>query len=531
MPSPINEALIGIRKRAERSEPALLVATFVDVGTLFTQLSTTDNQIIYGRRGTGKTHAFTYLAETRRAGGDVVVYVDMRTIGSTGGLYADSRVPIPERGTRLLVDTMAAVIDGLANWMLVEPSPFESNEEFQRASAALDRIGAAVTEVRVVGEVEAERRSSREEREARGSRVTASLGSGLQLEASQVDEGSRTEIQERRTVQRGEVQQRVHFGELSRALNQLAGALGGRRIWILLDEWAEVPRDLQPFLADMLRRALFPIKQITVKIGAIEHHSELKLSTDDGYIGIDYGTDAAADVNLDDFMVFGSDKARATEFFRTLFFKHIKAVMTAEGGAADAPATPFDMVRRGFTQQNAFAELVRAAEGVPRDAIHIAANAAASAGSSVIGIPDIRQAALTWYQRDKETAVRANGEAYALLLWLIDRVMSGRRVRGFMLEQSIDAEDGALVEKLYDARVLHLVRRGYSGRDEPGVRFNVYVLDYGCYVDLMNTQREPTGFLEEGDSGIEVPPDDLRGLRHSILDLAAFRRHRRESQQ
>lgn len=44
-----------------------------------------------GRRGTGKTHALSYLEAQIRERGDVAVYVDMRTIGSTGGIYGDIR--------------------------------------------------------------------------------------------------------------------------------------------------------------------------------------------------------------------------------------------------------------------------------------------------------------------------------------------------------------------------------------------------------------------------------------------------------
>ena len=522
MPSPLNEALIGIRRRAERSDPALLVETFVDVGTLFSQLSTTDNQIIYGRRGTGKTHAFTYLAETRRKAGDITIYVDMRTIGSTGGLYSDRDLPVAERGTRLLIDTLAAFVDGVTAWLISEPSPLPTDEAFSRASTALDAVAAAVTEVKVVGEVETEHRiakSASSEKQA-GLEARVSLTPDVSPSVSQRNASS--ESDERRLTQRGPVRHRVHFGELARALRGLASALSGRRMWLLLDEWAEVPRELQPLLADMLRRALFPIREITVKIGTIEHHTELKIQTEDGYIGIDYGTDAGADLNLDDFMVFGSDETRATEFFRTLFFKHVRAVMAVEGRQDDYPATEREMTRQGFTQSKAFDELVRAAEGVPRDAIYIAANAAAKANDDPIAIPDIRTAAHSWYERDKEAAVRASPDAYALLLWIVETAIGSRHVRGFLLRQDIGPGDAVLIDKLYDARVLHLVRRGYSARDIPGVRFNVYVLDYGCYVDLMNTQREPTGFLDEADRGIEVPPDDLRGIRHAVLDLDTY---------
>ena len=58
----------------------------MDVGPLFTMLSSEDHQIVYGRRGTGKTHALSYLADEVRRRGDLAVYVDMRTIGSTGGV-------------------------------------------------------------------------------------------------------------------------------------------------------------------------------------------------------------------------------------------------------------------------------------------------------------------------------------------------------------------------------------------------------------------------------------------------------------
>jgi hypothetical protein len=44
---------------------------------------------------------------------------------------------------------------------------------------------------------------------------------------------------------------------------------------------------------------------------------------------------------------------------------------------------------------------------------------------------------------------------------------------------------------LFDLRVLHLVQRGYADKDKPGVRYNIYTLDYGTYVDLMNTTRRP----------------------------------------
>jgi len=93
------------------------------------------------------------------------------------------------------------------------------------------------------------------------------------------------------------------------------------------------------------------------------------------------------------------------------------------------------------------------------------------------------------------------------------------------------ATSAPLLRALFDARVLHVVRRGYSAQDEPGERYDVYVIDYGAYVDLIHTKYEPQGTLPLGMDGggdgeyVEVPWQDLRALRRAILDLEEFRQH------
>ena len=43
-------------------------------------------------------------------------------------------------------------------------------------------------------------------------------------------------------------------------------------------------------------------------------------------------------------------------------------------------------------------------------------------------------------------------------------------------------------------------------------------IDYGCYVDLVNTTKAPIGLFESDDDGfVEVPRDDYRSIRRAIL--------------
>jgi hypothetical protein len=190
-------------------------------------------------------------------------------------------------------------------------------------------------------------------------------------------------------------------------------------------------------------------------------------------------------------------------------------------------------VRRGFTDKRAFDELVRAAEGVPRDAIYIAAKAAYRAGERKISVPDVRVAARAWFQTDKEAALRSRTEAQRLLNWIIDRVIRQKRARGFLVNQK--SASAPLLLTLFDARVLHVVRRGYSAQDEPGERYDVWVIDYGAYVDLINTKSAPEVMLpfddensgNDGNGGdwVDVPIQDLRAIRRAILDVEDFIRN------
>ena len=107
---------------------------------------------------------------------------------------------------------------------------------------------------------------------------------------------------------------------------------------------------------------------------------------------------------------------------------------------------------------------------------------------------------------------------------MIDTVIGQRRARAFLLRTDVADR---LIDALYDARVLHVLKRSVSTHDQPGVRYDVYKLDYGCYVDLISTAKAPAGLLpfdDESGEGrfIDVPPDDYRSIRRAILTLEDF---------
>ncbi|EGX8054587.1 hypothetical protein JHG10_004402 [Salmonella enterica subsp. enterica serovar Infantis] len=313
---------------------------------------------------------------------------------------------------------------------------------------------------------------------------------------------------------------RIHFGEITKLLSNIVSKLPKKELWVLIDEWSEVPMDLQPYLAELLRRILYPISGITVKIAAIAHRCNFLLHDQDTgvRVGIELGSDASSVINLDEYMVFDNDRDAAKTFFKNLLHKHAQAI--DKNSICDIEANLF--INDVFTQPSAFDEYVRAVEGVPRDAINIISLAAQSALENKISIVHVRKSAQKWFQVNKHAALNSKPEAVVLLDKIINEVIGHRKTRGFLISNE---NNNPLIDYLYDMRVIHVLKQGVSARNAIGKKYTLYTLDYGCYVELMSSSSAPLGLIIESDENdelkyIEVPKSDYRSVKNSILDKA-----------
>ncbi|WP_141745033.1 hypothetical protein [Actinomyces sp. HMSC08A09] len=521
----INSALYSIVRRAEKSDNKTLRNTFADSGVTI-PLKSIDNQVIYGRRGTGKTHALRYLESVITSSSDIPVYIDLRTIGSPGTIIGDSGESITQKAQNLLIDLLHMLHDSLLTIVIDDPNLIEDNYFIDK----LDNLVTSITTVSVDGGIE--QRTVTETQDTHGGdlKLHTSLSSaGLKL-GSEYSNSHKTLDEVKRS---GTESVRLNFSDIASALRAISSA-SSRRIWILLDEWSSIPLNIQPIISEFLVRCLCPIPNFTVKIGAIEQESNFRTEINGQSIGIELGADFSADLNLDEFLIYEGHESQSTEFFRQLFFKHLKSVDESRFAFLTELKSEKDLVRLAFTEKRSFEELVRAAEGIPRDAINIAAKAAINARNEKISVDNIRSAARQWFQTDKATAISNKTNALNLLNWSIDKVIREKKSRAFLLPQENSSNE--LILFLYNSRVLHLVRRGYSAKDRPGERYDVWAIDYGAYIDLMKTKTAPNSLLafdltentdtaSELSDNIDIPTLDLRSIRRAILDLSEFEEH------
>lgn len=506
----ILRAILAIGRRADTVDVETLQSSFVGVGSIDMRLSSPDHQVIYGRRGTGKTHTLKYVV-SNPSKGVVPLYIDLRSIGSNGSVYGDAGLSFQQRSTTLLVDFLLALHDRLLNFFLGD-----RDADLSKAGPQLDRLSTAVSATRVEGPVSV--------REQGGSKQTEKAEIGFNLSNAIASLAGRAEASgeksENLEISYNIVRDsHVVFGDLNGPLKELSASIGSRKFVLLIDEWSDIPLDLQPFLSDLIRKALIA-SGMTMKIAAIEHRSNFSFMSNNGqYIGLQLGADIMADINLDDFMVFDNDELKAVQFFKNMIYKHCMSHLSEEESAKYKNEDAFTLSI--FTEKRAFEEFVRASEGVPRDALNLLHKAAFKAIERKVSVDDVRSAAREWYQSDKAPFINQDIETRRLLNWLIDEVIRGRRARAFLFDS--DRRE-LLIDRLFDARSLHILKKNVSSK-EGGQRYDAYKLDYGCYVDLINTNLNPEDLLGTEASNIsdlEVPDDDYRAIRRAILDYDDF---------
>jgi hypothetical protein len=515
------KAVSSILQRSERQENQdKVVRTFVNAGIL-PQLNNKNNQVLYGRRGTGKTHILRVLKTELEAQPNYhALYLDMRTLGSTSQ-FSDQALPLPTRCICLFRDVLAELHDSLLDRLVNNP-PHAHELAYQELNNLL-RITTQPIEQKVAESAEETKAHEKGSRKGGGAEVSAeTLSLKASIEASTQD---KTEVATRYAIHTTD---KVIFPELNVVLASLMKHLGAT-FFILLDEWSSIPFDLQPYLAEFLKRGILPNSSVVIKIASLEYRSHFGFGHENGeFTGIEVGSDISAALDIDDYFIYDRNPDSVLDIFSEILYRHLKSELP-EDYLDNTLNIPNSIVMRSrlFTNRNIFTELVRASEGIPRDLINIFSSAffdARRRNRDTIDQKAVLAAARQWFEQDKQKNLDA--ELSDTLRRIVDEVIGKRRARSFLISREL--EKHRMIQRLFDSRVLHLMQRGYADKDNPGTRYNIYTLDYGTYVDLRNTSKEPQ--LDLQSDGAEsadtvVPFDDKRSIRRIVLTQAILEPH------
>lgn len=506
----VTKAVSGILQRSERQEDInKLVASFVDIGIL-PQLDNRNNQILYGRRGTGKTHVLKVLYSRLTARRDTIaVYVDARTLGSTSQ-FADPTVSTARRCLLLFQDMVAPIHNAIYEHILNHP-PERAMDVLSMADELTQCIIAPIKTLR-----EEKRETTEKTEHSQSTSLTGNLAKDPSLTA--VSSTAQTVSDGVASTFAVSEENKIIFPMLHDLLSRILEA-AKCNLFFLIDEWSSLPLDLQPYLAEFLRRGFLPLHRATLKIGALEYRSRFFEKMGATTLGFELGADVSTTVDLDDYYVIDRNPESLTTLYADMLLKHLNVDLPADYLATKYGITSGDILAsRLYTERATFREVARAAEGVVRDLINIFTLSyyhAQRRQRESIDRQAVIEASRQWFEQDKATHL--DDDMQEVLRRIIAEVIGKRQARSFLIPRELQKHP--MIQRLFDARVLHQMQRGYADKDNPGLRYNIYTLDYGTYVDLLGTSKQPQMDMTEHHASepVVVPFDDKRSIRRIIL--------------
>jgi hypothetical protein len=513
----IVKATSNITQRVEKQKDIdKILKTFVDIG-IVPQINNVNDQIIYGRRGTGKTHVLKVLqnkveSDTNKAS----VYIDCRTLGSTAQ-FSDSSVPIQKRCTALFKDILEPIHSRVLNYIVDNPP--DQKEQQEEVLELSDRLASVVTQAVKRYEQVSETRTASKESQARGNIEVNVSSTGPKAGAG--TGRSSSESGEVTSTYDVETEDKIIFPSLYKSLSNIL-ELSNLQLFILIDEWAAIPEDIQPYLAEFLKRGVLPVRRSALKVATLEYRTSFRKEGSEPIVGFELGADISTAVDLDDYYVYDRNPEQITDVFSEILYKHITSDLD-DGYMSNKHSigNGEDLSTRLFTQRKIFRELVRAAEGVVRDLLNIYQTAffdAKRRGRDTIDQNAVIDSSREWFEKDKSQGLDEKMES--VLESIVSQVIGEKNARSFMVPREL--QDHPMIQRLFDERVIHKMEKGYADKDNPGRRYDIYTLDYGTYVDLKGTKSEPEYTLFSGlknkNDDIVVPFDDKRSIRRIILD-------------
>jgi len=515
-------------------------ATYVDTAFLAT-LQNKRSQVIFGRRGTGKTHLLRRLqdelldrfSELRI----VPVYIDGATLEGSISLYHDPAaialglyVELLRRTVRelsLFVDNELGPT-GKLDWLFSG----SKRDQLAQVRAAVGRLDRLLTQGKVrmlpMGEASAEFEDLDEavtsRRLAAGVNATATLSDprslGIKLEAS-AEKDFKKSVKKMITRKIGG-ETYLPFAEITELIRRLLATVGDASLAILIDEWSSLgDAEVQPLLAQLLR--LTARGGICLKLACVPGRTKLFLPSVAGErrnsIGLEMGDDITADVDLDSVVFVDNDIKQLAEFFIALLQRHLGASVPE---IRDMTIDAFSdyVLNEKMKDPRILAELCHASSAVPRDFINIfrqATIAQRAAGSDKMTAANVRSAAFNVYEGKRSNLASTRPDELELLDRIYRKVVLGQNSYFFLVEASL-VEHPKIVE-LFTAKLIH--RTSATWLDPVSlVSYVYYMVDYGTSIELLRQAgAKAWDDLTHGTMGLTSAGFFAPSANPSLLDL------------
>jgi hypothetical protein len=451
---------------------------YVDVGGNMPRVAAKQHQIIFGRRGSGKSCLLVHFHRAVACESQILsIYIDSDDI---------KRLGYPDVLIRILLTVTEALPGPHRSWfqrLIRRPiPPLEAQRDELRT--LLDLAEQA--------DVTAEDKKSREKKAELGiaegpGKLGGSIGSSSSSARTSKFKEAKLDVLERHLQD----YKQVIKGAVDASLFQAAA--------IIVDDFYLFHRSVQPDVVDYLHR-LARGTDLYLKIGTVRHRTVL-MRHDGQQIGVD-PTQDVEEINLD--RTF--EDVDSTADFLALMLDSMTRKVGVESG-------------KEFISEDGLRELALASGGVPRDyltTLVAGVEAARALGQTQVTPKSIYKGAGRISYRTKLKNLRddTGQDADAIervFRDLISFCLKEKKKTGFLISQSEvtdHAPEHEIIQQLMDFKLIHVVESDTSAASGRSGRYEAYTLDFALFMEPRlrgiehmkfweaDEQRRPVGVRE-----------------------------------
>lgn len=443
---------------------------YVDVSNHLQRLKSNQHQIIFGRRGTGKSCLLVHFSkkEAPLLKG-LSIYIDTDEI---------KKLEYPDVLIRLLLSVFEKTPSANFNWF---KKLFKRNE-----------VHTTIKSLRTLLD-QAKNRKVKEENS-----VTKSLdaggnygGAAAKLITSKT-KGKLSEFEESKldSLER-------YLSDYKRVLSKELEKSDYEKCFVILDDFYLIKRSYQPDVIDYMHR-LFRGTEYYLKVGTVRHRTNL-LRNDQQTIGVELGEDVE-EINLDRTL---DNLSSATEY--------LSSILNSMGDKVEIKNVSITAFNPA-----AFEKLVLASGGVPRDLLTIfvqALDVASAKGQNDHLVPThIWKAASSLSYNKKLKALRDDVYSDADIIENVFRdllkfcLLEKKKTCFLISQDETQLYSGVheIILQLMDFKLIHVVEPDTSAASGRAGRFEAYTLDFSIFMEPRKRGIEMVEFWKYDEGGRRI---------------------------
>lgn len=450
---------------------------YVDIGGNLARFASDQHQIIFGRRGSGKSCLLVHFLRANSQDPIVnVIYIGVDEIKKLG---------FPDILVRLLLSIFEDLPGAKRRIWAVRRSPLQN--VIYELRALLDEPDSAET--------------SRKDSDQRGK----SFNAGVEKVGSarvEVNRNKGREVTSEFVSKKLDKLER-HLQDYKATL-KFASKAGSRRYFVLVDDFYLIDRAMQPDVVDYLHRLLRGT-DFYLKLATIRHRTTLRRH-EGQTIGVELFQDVE-EISLDKtFESFQSTDDYLHAMLQSMADKVSPGLVVADIFNPDAPRA-----------------LTLASGGVPRDFLNIfvdAIDASIQTGKTDRLTPtSVYKASAMLSYRNKMANIKEDAGVDSVVLErvlfdILDFCLREKRKTAFLVRRE-DAQqypvENELLQQLMDFKLIHLIDSNTSAASGRAGRFSAYTLDFSLFMEPRRRNIEIVQFWQTDEQrrpvGVREAPD------------------------